>query len=72
MGILITGIFSIVTLQKLMAGITLTIRHMDRPSDSDTTQNRTIAHNEIVRRHGLNSVISLIDRLQIQSHVWHL
>ena len=58
MGILITWIFSLITLQKLMA--TIHSRHMDRPSDSDTTQNRTIVHDGIIRRHGFYGFISLI------------
>ncbi len=57
-GILITWIFSLITLQKLMA--TIHSRHMDRPSDSDTTQNRTIVHDGIIRRHGFYGFISLI------------
>jgi hypothetical protein len=60
MGILITGIFTLIILQKLMAGIHSKIRHMDRPSDSDTTQNHTIVHDGIVRRHGFYGFISSI------------
>ena len=64
-GILITWIFSLITLQKLMA--TIHSRHMDRPSDSDTTQNRTIVHNGIIRRHGFygftSSIVSILCRL---------
>ena len=65
MGILITWIFSLITLQKLMA--TIHSRHMDRPSDSDTTQNRTIVHDGIIRRHGfygfISSIVSILCRL---------